>query len=499
MASSDGRQTGGASGGGGSGLPGVPFGRRIADLARGDPSAPAVTCGDDHLDFAGLDREATSLAARLSGAGVGVGDMVTIAHPNSVEFVVAVCACWKVGAIPQPVSHRLPEPELRAIIDLADSRVVLGAPPGLVTERALPDPGEVGPLPADPVSPAWKAPTSGGSTGRPKLIVSGDPALFDPAAEPRLMMRPGGCLVMPGPLYHNGPFVWSFTQLLLGGHVVLLERFDPVATLAAVERHRADVLYLVPTMMNRIWRLGEDERNRYDLSSLRVVWHLAAPCPAWLKEEWIRWLGPERVVELYGGTEGQAATVIGGVEWLERRGSVGRPVSGEIRILDEDLRPVPPGVMGEVWMRPTARDRPTYRYVGAEARRTPDGWESLGDMGWMDEDGYLYLGDRRSDMILTGGSNVYPAEVEAAILRHPEVRSCAVYGVPDDDLGQRVCATVEGPRSLTPAALRGFLAAQLVSYKIPRDIEIVDHPVRDDAGKVRRSDLAARHRSPGGP
>ncbi|HZM41005.1 MAG TPA: AMP-binding protein, partial [Acidimicrobiales bacterium] len=325
--------------------------------------------------------------------------------------------------------------------------------------------------------------------GRPKLIVAGEPGLVDPEARSPLRFVPRTRLVMPGPLYHNGPLVWSCAALMQGGHVVVLPRFDAEATLAAIDAHEAHVVYLVPTMMKRIWRLPPQVRERYDLSSLRVVWHLAEPCPVWLKEAWIDWLGPERIVELYAGTEAQVATVITGTEWLKHKGSVGRPVSGEIMICDADGRPVPPGTEGEVWMR-SGRERPTYRYIGAEARRREGGWESLGDMGRVDEDGYLYLGDRLSDMILTGGANVYPAEVEAALAEHPAVRSCCVIGLPDEDRGNRVHAIVEADAGAVSAAeLIEFVAERLARYKVPRTVELVDQALRDDAGKVRRSEL----------
>ncbi|HEX8805114.1 MAG TPA: AMP-binding protein, partial [Acidimicrobiales bacterium] len=469
-----------------------------------DPDRPAVTCGDERLTRSQFDRRANALARDLAARGVGPGDMVTVALPNSVDWFVAVAAAWKVGAIPQPVGAHLPKRELQAIVELAEPAVVVGATPEAVGERPrLPvgyrPPPDVddAPLDDDAVSPAWKAPTSGGSTGRPKLIVSGDPALVDVDGPVPLLLRPDGCMVMPGPLYHNGPIVWSCQALLWGHHVVVLPRFDAEGTLAAIEEHRADVVYLVPTMMKRIWRLPPGVRDRYDLSSLRLVWHLAEPCPPWLKEAWLDWLGPERVVELYAGTEGQVATVITGQEWLARRGSVGRPVTGEIMICDPEGREVPAGVEGEVWLR-SARDRPTYRYVGAEARRRDGGWESLGDTGHVDADGYLYLGDRLQDMILVGGANVYPAEVEAALQEHPAVHSCAVIGLPDEDKGNRVHAIVEAdPAEVTPDGLLAFLADRLARYKLPRTVELVDEPLRDDAGKVRRSALR-RDRLPGG-
>jgi len=258
-----------------------------------------------------------------------------------------------------------------------------------------------------------------------------------------------------------------------------------------IELHRADVVYLVPTMMKRISRLPDDIRLGYDLSSLRLVWHLAEPCPAWLKEQWIDWLGPEKIYELYAGTEAQGVTVISGTEWLTHRGSVGRPAGGDFMIADADGQPLPAGQQGEVWIRNTT-DRPTYRYVGAEPRALPGGWESLGDMGWFDEDGYLYLGDRMQDMILSGGANIYPAEVEAVIQEHPQVRSVCVIGLPDEDKGNVVHAIVEAdPAVLDVTELLSFAAERLATYKLPRTVEIVDTPLRDDAGKVRRSQLRA--------
>ena len=241
-------------------------------------------------------------------------------------------------------------------------------------------------------------------------------------------------------------------------------------------------------MMKRIWRLPVEEREAYDVSSLRIVWHLAEPCPDWLKQAWIDWLGPERIVELYGGTEGQLACIINGVEWLAHRGSVGRPMTGEIMICDADGNEVPVGTDGEVWLR-SGRDTPTYRYVGAEARRRDGGWESLGDNGHVDAEGYLYLGDRVGDMILSGGANIYPAEVEAALQEHPSVESCAVIGLPDEDLGNVIHAIVQAdPETFDQAEVLRFLAERLVRYKLPRSFELVEEAVarRRRKGAARR-------------
>jgi bile acid-coenzyme A ligase len=480
-------------------MPTVSYAQRLADHAAADPDHLAVT---DELRSV-TRRELESLANRTARAfaerGVGAHDMVTIALPNSVEFIAAVCAAWKLGATPQPVSSRLPKRELDAIIELAAPTVIVGAeaaehpghvclPVGWVPDDDVDD----GPLP-DATSNPWKAMTSGGSTGRPKLILANSPGAIDPELPPLFGLRPGGTHLMPGPLYHNGPFVWTTVALMAGDHVVLGGRFDAERTLQLIERHRADSMYIVPTMMQRIWRLPPDVRDRYDVSSMKVVWHLAAPCPIWLKEAWIEWLGADAIFELYGGTEAQASTVITGPQWLEHRGSVGRPIAGELMIVGPDGEELARGEVGELYLRPSDPNAKTYEYVGATAKTLRDGWESLGDMGWMDDDGFLYLTDRQTDMILVGGSNVYPAEIEAALDEHPRVRSSAVIGLPDDDLGNRVHAIVQTDdgSDLDLDELRAFLGDRLVRYKVPRSFEFVGEPLRDDAGKLRRSALRA--------
>jgi bile acid-coenzyme A ligase len=480
-------------------MPMVSYAQRLADHAAADPDHLAIT--DEHRsvtrgEFEALANRTARAFARL---GVGAHDMVTIALPNSIEFLAAVCGAWKLGATPQPVSSRLPKRELDAIVELAEPKVIVGAEPsehpGRVCLAVGWAPGDdVGdaPLP-DATSNPWKAMTSGGSTGRPKLILAQQPGRIDPDVAPLFGLQLHGTHLMPGPLYHNGPFVWTTVALMAGNHVVLGGRFDAERTLALIDEHHADSMYIVPTMMQRIWRLAPDVRNRYDVSSMKVVWHLAAPCPVWLKEAWIDWLGAGAIFELYGGTEAQASTVITGAQWLEHRGSVGRPIAGELMIVGPDGEELPRGEVGELYLRPSDPNTKTYEYVGATAKTLRDGWESLGDMGWMDDDGYLYLTDRSSDMILVGGSNVYPAEIEAALDEHPRVRSSAVIGLPDDDLGNRVHAIVQTDdgTALDLDEVRAFLGERLVRYKVPRTFEFVGEPLRDDAGKLRRSALRA--------
>ncbi len=475
-------------------MPVISISRAITENAERDPDRPAITCLDETITRRDLDLRTNRLARAYAQLGVKEGDYVTVALANSIEFFEACIAIWKLGATPQPVSHRLPDRERQAIVELANSPIVIGADGALHPGHTVlpsgfePDPTLSDEALPDVISPSWKAPTSGGSTGRPKLIVAGDPGTVN-TDMPGMGTRRDGVVCIPGPLYHNAPFSFSSSALFQGNHVLILPHFDAEQTLQMIDRHRADWMLLVPTMMSRISRLPDDVKDRYDLSSLAVVWHMAAPCPPWLKETWVNWLGGEKIFELYAGTEAQAVTIIRGDEWLAHRGSVGRCVNGEMKILDPDTyTELPFGTVGEVFMRST-RETPTYTYVGAEARVSPDGWESLGDMGSMDAEGYLYLTDRRGDMILSGGANIYPAEVEAAIAEHPDVQSCAVIGLADEDLGNKIHAIVHKTAEISDDDMRAFLADKLVRYKIPRSFEFVDHEVRDDAGKVRRSAL----------
>ncbi|HTQ15424.1 MAG TPA: AMP-binding protein [Rhizomicrobium sp.] len=473
------------------------IGVALRDLAAQKGDAWAVKCRDETLSFRDLHLRTNRIARGLLARGVCHGSFLTIALPNGIGFVEACFAAWKIGAIPQPVSWRLPLIEMKAIADLAGSPIVVSDAP-LDIARPVVSIAELHAACADDsglpdaISPSWKAPTSGGSTGRPKLIVAGAPGVTQAAGAVLWNLKPDDTVLMPGPLYHNGPFVTLFPALMIGARAVIMPKFDAEETLALIEKHRASWIYLVPTMMSRIWKLPAEVRAKYDVSSLRTLWHLAAPCPPWLKEEWIAWLGPEVVWELYGGTEGVAATIISGSEWLAHRGSVGTiALGGEIEAFDAEGNMLPRGETGEIFMKLRPEQPATYRYVGAETRSLPGGWESIGDIGWLDADGYLYLADRRTDMILVGGANVYPAEVEAAIDEHPLVMSSCVIGIPDDDLGNRVHAIVQPREGLTEADLEAHLAGRLVRYKRPRSIEFTAEPLRDDAGKVRRSQLRA--------
>ncbi|KKC04454.1 AMP-binding protein [Mycobacterium nebraskense] len=478
-----------------------PIGTQIAALAELAPDEPAVTCDGLTLTRAELDASTNRLARAYADRGVGVGDYVTMVLPNSVEWIQAAVACWKLGAVPQPLSARLPDAELQGLLDLRPPALLVGREhPGIPSVPAgfTPGPDCSDTALPEAVSPVWKAMGSGGSTGRPKLIESGGDSRIPAAIGYPLGAQEGDTTLIPIPLSHNTGFTTATLALLMRHHLVVMSRFDPERFLRLITDHRVTFLTTVPTIMQRALPVYHADPGSYDLSSIRRFWHMGAPCPPAIKQAWIELLDPEKVWELYGGTELQALTFISGDQWLTHRGSVGVVVAGEMKVLDDDGNPCPPGVVGEIYMRPGADSAPTYRYVGATAK-SRDGWDSLGDLGHFDADGFLYLSDRRVDMFTVGGRNVYPAEIENALSAHPDVLSCLVVGVPDPnsgDLGQVPYAlvhTADGA-TLDAAGVQEFLRGHLAAYKVPPTpnfIEFVDAPLRDDAGKARRSAVRA--------
>lgn len=478
------------------------IGRALGELANRAPERPLVSDSSETLSRIELERRSNRLARALLELGVKQDDFAAIALPNSVELIVAEFAAWKAGATPLFLSYALPRRERQAILELAKPTVAFGVDPeehpgvcglpiGYRPPQALSDAA----LEQDRIARYRRALTSGGSTGRPKIIVFPVPAVADPDSEIFPMARAAGVELPPeptllvcGPLYHTAHISFANMALQTGAHVAIMDRFDAEKTLQWIDEQQACFTVLVPTMMHRIWRLGEEVRSRYDLSSLAAIMHTAAPCPPWLKRAWIEWLGPRRIFEIYGSTEGLLTTMINGEEWLDHPGSVGRVHPKAVRILDPEGNDVAPGEVGEIYVRQRRGPAP-YLYIGAEMKGRGE-WKTLGDMGRLDAASYLYLADRKTDMIISGGANVFPAEVEAAIEAHPAVRSSAVIGLPHEDLGRRVHAIVDiAGGELDADSLRAFLADRLVRYKIPRTFEWVRQPLRNDAGKVRRSAL----------
>lgn len=485
----------------------IPISRALRILAERAPNEPIVIDGDRVVTRVEFDRITNRLTRAMTALGIERGDFVSILLPNSIQFLASIAAAWKAGAIPQPLSAKMATAEREEILKLVKPRLIIGGekppdptcawfPTGFEPDPAISD----DPVP-ETISPSFKAMASGGSTGRPKIIVAGNPGTIDLEA-PFPTVKPNERMLVTGPLYHNAPFLAATTCMLSGGSAVLMAKFDAEESLRLIERHRVNFITLVPTMMQRIWRLSDATRSKYDLSSIRVMIHSAAPCPVWLKEHWIEWLGADRVVEAYGSTEAPGYTVIGGRDWLTKKGSVGKPDPSvcEAAIFREDGAFASVGEIGEVCMRPAIQPgaeyghiyAQRYRYIGAEPRRIHGSWDSMSDLGYLDDDGYLFLVDRRTDVILRGGAKIYPAEVEAAIDAHPSVRSSVVIGIPDEDLGERVHALVDTLNPVSHDEIKMHLVDRLSAHKIPSDFEFVTSPLRDDAGKVRRSELKRR-------
>jgi bile acid-coenzyme A ligase len=452
----------------------------------------AITYPGERLSWAELETRSTARARRLVSFRVEPDDLVAIALPNGIEHHVSSFAAWRAGATPCILPTKLPGHELAQVIELATPRVLIGigdAPDGVAHLVPGDDSDAEADLAPDLAAAHWKAVTSGGSTGRPKLIVDHAAARFGERLNglvDLVRMPRGGVILNPGPLYHNAPFLFTSLALLAGSRVIGMHRFDAEEALRLIEAERVQWVCMVPTMMQRIWNLPEEVRSRYDLSSLQCVCHMAAACPAWLKQAWIDWLGPERIFEVYAGTEG-AALFITGEEWLAKPGSVGKAPAELVTIVDENGAPCPPNVVGEIFFGGDAGTR--FHYIGADAKLDGAGRLSLGDLGYIDEDGYLFLSDRRSDMIIRGGANIYAAEVEAALSEHPAVADAVVVGLPCDDLGQRVHAIIQPTGELPIGEVEAFVQTRLAKYKCPESYEVVTEALRSDAGKVRRTAL----------
>ena len=476
-------------------LDGAPLGMLLSAQAAATPDRPAMTIAGRNWSFAEFECAANRRARDLAAHGIGPGDRVILSMPNRAEYLQCAFALWKIGAVPCPVSHRLATEEFGAIVCLSDAVRIIGesdlpANPALLYDIDHPIDEALSDAPLSPaISQPGKIANSGGSTGRPKLIVDPIASIWGPDKEgcrrgPRLT------LLNPGPLYHSAPFNTATMALAQGTHIVCMERFDAEEWLRLVELYRANYAYLVPTMMARIARLEETATSPADLSSIETLLHMAAPCPPNIKRWWIDRIGDEHVWEVYGGTERIGVTTINGTEWLAHPGSVGRPAKGQqIVITGQDGETLPFGEVGDIRFRKEGGVGTGYAYIGSDSRIDGD-TDSFGDMGWLDVDGFLYIADRRTDMVLVGGVNIYPAEIEAIVESIPGVLSCAVIGLPDTDLGNRLHAIVEtsGEWNDENSFLK-VVGERLSGLKRLRSVEFTRDPIRDEAGKVRRSAL----------
>lgn len=476
---------------------GTSYGQRLTDLAsaRGDELAAVFVALDGtelEVGWAGLEQRANQIARAMAARDVATGDLIALALPNSLELVAAVFGAWKLGAVPVPVRWDLPDWERDRLLAAVDASLSIGQEDlaWLKETTSL----DASPLP-DVTPPQTHGICSSGSTGTPKVILIEAPGtwteellalLVDPWID---VPRPQTVLV-PTTLYHTNGFA-SMRNLLAGDRVVVLEKFDAARVVDLIERHAVSTFTATPTALQRIADLpGIDD---CELSSLVYVLQGAAMMPPSLARRWFELVGPEKFFMAYGMTEGMGLTALRGDEWLDHPGSVGRGVrETEVRVIGPDGNDVAEGEIGEIHLRSPTSSMYTYRGGASRLSARPDGFATAGDLGWLDDDGYLYIADRRVDMIISGGANIYPAEVESALIEHPEVADVVVIGLQDPAWGRRVHAIVEPDRSLPPPTqddIIAFARDRLAAYKVPKTVEFVEHMPRSESMKISRSAL----------
>jgi long-chain acyl-CoA synthetase len=492
--------------------------RGLAGIARVDPDRVALVFGDRRMTFGELDGAANAMAHAIAPHAAQPGDRVAVMMGNSTDGFAVWHGTTRLGALVVPISTRLTDSEVAYIVEDCGASLVVhdgSAVAGRAAARVgVPDLDVHSPAVADSLARGRaEAPTdeflgtpvvamtyTSGTTGRPKGIARPAPA---PARHtpPNPFASfwgfgPDDVHLMCGPMYHTAPSAYALMSLGEGGSVVIMTRWNSEECLRLIEAERVTTAQMVPANFIRIL---EADWKSYDRSSLRKVLHAAAPCPVPVKRRIIDVFPPDTVWEYYGASEGMAS-VISPAEWLTKPGSVGRPFPGlSVRIVDEDGHDLPPGEVGSIYVSSFPAQR--FRYHNAPDK-TESAWQgdyfTVGDMGWLDEDGYLFLADRRTDLIISGGVNIYPAEVEAALIEDDDVVDAAVIGLPDERMGQRVHAVVE----LRPSAARDAealttrLAGRLADFKLPRTLEFVDELPREPNGKVLKTRLREQRMQP---
>ena len=500
---------------------------------------PSIIAGDRQRLISDIMQHAAQAAAGFRALGAGEDDVIALLMRNDFGFFEASLAAGMIGAYATPINWHATAAETEYVLTDSSAKILVihtdlwphvaaGVPPG-VKVLFVPTPAEIlaaykiqsaaADLPAGAVMwDAWVASHAAltsappdmrgvmiytsGTTGKPKgvrrnpvnaerLAAMSTATAAAYGLTPEQPMR----VLMNGPMYHSAPNSYGLTSARLGSNIVLQERFDPEQMLALIERHRITHMHIVPTMFYRLLQLPDDVKHKYDLSSLKDVVHGAAPCPPALKQAMIAWWGPV-ISEYYGSTEtGLMARNIS-ADALSKPGTVGRPIPGaSFKIVDDGGREVPPGVVGEVYVQ--IAHMPDFTYHNQPDKRRAagrEGFVTVGDMGWLDKDGYLFLSDRKNDMVISGGVNIYPAEIEAVLLAIPGIADCAVFGIPDQEFGEQLCAYIqrkEQAESLTVDEIRAQLAQHLAKFKIPKLIKFADSLPREDSGKIFKRKLRA--------
>ena len=495
-----------------------------------------ILSGDRRLPFSDLQDRAARVATGLGSLGLKEGDSIALILRNDFAFFEAAMGASIFGVYAVPVNWHFKEAEVKYILEDSEARLVIihaDLLPGL--QQAIPDGARILVVPTPPeVSDAYgipakqctvpdgctdwnrwlegHAPWSGaprpprsnviytsGTTGAPKGVLRFPPTPEEAATYARFLGVIFGLpddaaarTVVTGPVYHAAPNAYALFTARSGGLVVLQPRFDAEELLQIIERHRITHLHMVPTMFVRLLKLPDDVKARYDLSSLEFVVHAAAPCSPDVKRRMIEWWGPV-INEYYGSTESGPPVFHTAEEALRKPGTVGRVLEGAVvRILDTDGNELPPGEAGNVYLRVLGHSDFTYRNNDEKRQAIEkNGLITVGDVGYFDEDGYLFLCDRANDMVISGGVNIYPAEIESTLINMPGVRDCAVFGIPDDEFGETLCAHIEPDRgaSLSGGDVKNWLAQRLAKYKVPRQIVFADSLPREDTGKIMKRKL----------
>ena len=507
---------------------------QIREHAQAHPDRPAVILypSGTTVTFGEMEKRANQLAYLFRSRGLREGDAVAILMENNEHYHTVMWAARRCGLYYVPINTHLTAAEAAYIIDNSSAEAIVGSAamgpvlrglaehlpnglPGLlIVANADLDgwqryPECVADQPDTPISDEIEGDLlqySSGTTGRPKGIKRALSHL-PPSQAPALMgalvafwMNPDGVYLSPAPLYHTAPSVWSMTMQAAGVPVVVMDKFDAEGTLDAIQRHRVTHGQFVPVMFTRMLKLPAAIRDSYDVSSLERVMHAAAPCPVEIKRQMIDWWGPI-VDEYYASSEAIGSTLITAEDWLEHPGSVGRPMGGALHIVDEDGNELPPGQPGEIYFESGA----SFEYLNdaekTAASRHHRGWMTVGDIGYLDEDGYLYLTDRRHHMIISGGVNIYPQEAENMLVTHPRVLDAAVFGIPDGEMGQSVKGVVQlvDPTEATDEfaeELLSWLRERLAHYKCPRSLSFTEQLPRTDTGKLYKQSLITKYSAP---
>jgi len=495
----------------------------LADHARTTPDKPALISArtGEAVTYGRLEERSTRLARLLRERGLARGDHVAVLMENNLAFMDPVWAAFRSGLYVTAVNRYLPPDEIAYIVGDCGAKAIVSSYEKRETAAALADlipncpirlmvdgviPGwesyeeALASVSADPLDEEWMGDTmlySSGTTGRPKGILR--PLPEETAAQGfatrqlvnRFELTPDAVYLSPAPLYHAAPLGFVLTVQSWGGTVVMMEKFDAEQALALIERYHITHSQWVPTMFVRMQKLPPEARTRYDLSSHAVAIHAAAPCPVEVKRAMIEWWGPI-LFEYYAGTEASGSTFITSEDWLEHPGSVGRAALGVLHICDEEGNELPTGDTGLIYFE---REAPTFEYhkdpAKTAAARHPEhpGWNALGDVGYLDDEGYLYLTDRQAFMIISGGVNIYPQAIEDALVTHPKVADVAVFGVPHPEMGEAVKAVIEPAPGYAPdedlaAELMAFARTRLAGYMIPRSVDFIEEMPRLPTGKL---------------